>query len=102
MRNNAPGPRQAMPAILLFFVIGLSAGARAQTESASIRGTVTEHTGAYITNATVRLVDVDHGVTAELKTGNDGVYTFSNIYPGNYRMEVEKSWFKVLRLNSIT
>jgi len=102
MRSNAPGPRQAMLAILLFFVIGLSAAARAQTESASIRGTVTEHTGAYITNATVHLVDVDHGGTAELKTGNDGAYTFSNIYPGNYRMEVEKNGFKALRLNSIT
>src|ERR1700757_656550 len=102
MRSNAPSPRLGMLAILLFFVIGLSAGARAQTESATIRGTVSEHTGAYIANATIRLVNVDHGVTAELKTGTDGAYTFANIYPGNYRMEVEKSGFKVVRMYSIT
>ena len=88
--------------ILLFFVMGLSAGARAQTESASIRGTITDPTGASVNGATVRLADVDHGATAELRTGNDGAYTFSNIYPGNYRMEVETSGFKLVRLTGIT
>ena len=91
-----------MLAILLFFVMGLSAGARAQTESASIRGTITDPTGASVTGATVRLSDVDRGAAAELKTGNDGAYTFSNIYPGNYRMEVEKSGFKLVRLTDLT
>jgi Carboxypeptidase regulatory-like domain len=91
-----------MPAILFIFVMSLSVGARAQTESGSIRGTVTDPTGASITGAAVRLADVDHGTTAELKTGNDGGYTFSNIYPGNYRMEVEKSGFKLALLNRIT
>jgi hypothetical protein len=58
--------------------------------------------GASVSGATVRLVDVDHGVASELKTGNDGAYTFPNIYPGNYRMEVEKSGFKLVRQPGIT
>ena len=37
-----------------------------------------------------------------MATGNGGFYTFSSIHPGRYRMEVEKSGFKVLRLTGMT
>ena len=73
-----------MLAILLFFVMSLSVGARAQTESPSIRGTITDLTGASVTGATVHLADVDRGGAAGLKTGKDGAYTV--------RDELDSAW----------
>ena len=85
----------------LFFIPGLLSSARAQTESASIRGTVSDPTGAVIPGAAVRLIDVDRGTQTDLATGNTGSYTFATIRPGHYRMEVEKSGFKLVRLTGI-
>jgi hypothetical protein len=102
MRSCTPGPRQARPSILLFFVIGLSAGARAQTESASIRGTITDPTGAVVPDATVLLQDDNRGTENRVSTGSNGLYVFANVRPGHYQMEVKKSGFKLVRLEEIT
>ena len=74
----------------------------AQTEKASVRGTVTDPSGAIVPAATVRLVDVDHGTRAQATTNSDGIYSFPEIAPGNYRMEVEKGGFKIIHLTGIT
>jgi len=86
----------------LFFIPGLLSSARAQTESASIRGTISDPTGAVILGASVRLIEVDRGTQAEVATGSGGFYTFANVRPGHYRMEVEKTGFKQVRLTGIT
>jgi hypothetical protein len=75
---------------------------RAQSVSASIGGTVTDPTGAVILGASVRLIEVDRGTQAEVATGNGGFYTFASVRPGHYRIEVEKSGFKQIRLTGVT
>ena len=91
-----------MLAFLFFVVVGLQSTAYAQTETASIRGSVTDPTGAVVPNATVRLVDIDRGLQNRATTGNGGYYTFASVRPGHYLIEVEKSGFKVVRLTGIT
>ena len=86
---------------VLFFVAGTSSTAHAQTESASIRGSVADPTGALVPEATVRLIDVDRGTEIRTATGR-GFYTFPIVRPGRYRIEVEKSGFKLVRLTGIT
>lgn len=81
---------------------GLLCNASAQMETASVRGSVTDSSGALIANATVRLIDSDRGPTSQVTTGNDGFYRLSSVRPGRYRMEVEKSGFKSLHLTAIT
>jgi hypothetical protein len=76
--------------------------AHTQTETATIRGSVTDPTGAVVPRATIRLIDVDRGPQTEATTGNGGFYTFASVRPGHYRMEVEKSGFKLVRLTGIT
>jgi outer membrane receptor protein involved in Fe transport len=63
---------------------------------------VTDPTGAVVPGATVRLTDVDRGIKTEVATGNSGFYTFADVRPGPYQMDVEKSGFKTLRLTGIT
>ncbi len=92
----------AVLAFLFFVVVGLLSTAHAQTETASILGSVTDPTGAVVPNATVRLVDIDRGLQNRVTTGNGGFYTFASVRPGHYLMEVEKSGFKVVRLTGIT
>ena len=76
--------------------------ALAQTETGTIRGSVIDPAGAVVPNASVRLIDVDRGSQTQVATGNGGFYTFANVRPGHYRMEAEKSGFKLVRLTGIT
>jgi len=59
-------------------------------------------TGAIVRDALVRLIDIDRGSQTEVATGSGGFYTFASVRPGRYRMEVEKSGFKMIRLTGIT
>src|SRR5258707_12664978 len=66
----------------------------AQTSYGSIAGTVTDPSGAAITDAQVTVTNV---ATAEKRvepTGVDGLYSFVNLLPGRYRIDVEKAGFK--------
>jgi hypothetical protein len=70
----------------------------AQTESATVRGSVSDTTGALLSQAKVLLIDIDRGTQVETESNASGFYTFAGVHPGRYRMEVEKSGFKVVHL----
>jgi len=82
--------------------VALLSTAHAQTETGTIRGSVTDPSGAVVPNATIRLIDIDRGINTEVVTGNGGFYTLASVRPGHYQMEVEKSGFKLVRLTGIT
>ena len=77
-------------ALAVVFFLLLGPDAYSQTETATIRGSVVDPTGAVVQGAIVRLIDVDRGAQTEVATGNSGSYTFASVRPGHYRMEVEK------------
>ena len=87
---------------LVFLLACFIPSAIAQTETATIRGSVTDPAGAVVPKATVRLIDVDRGSQSEVATGAAGSYTFASVRPGHYRIEVEKSGFKTVRLTGVT
>ena len=91
----------ALP-IALFLVACSALNAFGQTEAATVRGSVTDSSGAVVPNAAVRLVDIDRGTGSQVATGNAGSYNFAGVHPGRYRMEVEKSGFKLIHLTGIT
>jgi len=80
----------------------LPMAAHAQTETGSVYGSVADPSGAVVPNASVRLIDVDRGTQTQLATGSRGSYSFPTVRPGHYRMEVEKSGFKLIRLDRLT
>ena len=66
----------------------------AQSTYGSISGTVTDQSGAAVVSASVTLTNLG---TAEKRTetsGDDGHFTFVNLFPGQYRIDIEKSGFK--------
>src|SRR5690349_7582844 len=71
------------------FVLGLLAAAlaaMAQAPGGTIRGTLTDDSGALIPGAQVSVTG--NGVQRSVATGADGSYAFPNLPPGNYTVRV--------------
>ena len=60
----------------------------------TIAGTVTDSSGAAVTDATVTLTNLDTGEARNMQTGVAGNYTFVNILPARYKIEATKTGFK--------
>jgi len=59
-----------------------------------LTGTVEDPSGAPVSGASVRLLDEQNGVIAETTTESNGQYTFSGVFAGTYRVEVERQGFQ--------
>jgi Carboxypeptidase regulatory-like domain len=75
--------------------------ARGQSTFGSISGTVSDASGAAVPDAQVTLVNTATGAKETFATGHDGLYSFVNLNPGEYRIDVEKAGFKHLTRESI-
>ena len=67
---------------------------RAQSTYGSLTGLVSDSTGAVEVGATVTLTNVGTAEKQVQETGETGLYSFVNLYPGNYRLTVDKAGFK--------
>jgi hypothetical protein len=87
----------------LFALLGLlSAGsAKAQNQTATIQGTVSDTTGAVIPNATVKVTNVDTGATLNTVTNQQGGYTAATLNIGNYAVTATASGFETSTHNGI-
>ncbi|MBX3300498.1 MAG: carboxypeptidase regulatory-like domain-containing protein [Acidobacteria bacterium] len=73
----------------------------AQTGSTSVSGGVTDQQGAVIAGATVKLLDPEKGFSRTATTSGSGTFSFSNVPPGVYTIEVEANGFKKLVLSNV-
>ncbi|HYP54163.1 MAG TPA: carboxypeptidase-like regulatory domain-containing protein, partial [Pyrinomonadaceae bacterium] len=67
--------------------------ALAQSGRSTVRGAVRDQQGNAVAGATVTLTD-ERGTSRTQTTSEDGVYTFTSIQPGTYRVEIEATGFK--------
>lgn len=67
----------------------------AQSPASTLRGTVTDATGATIPGASV-LLTAANGKALTAETGVDGVFTFANIAPGKYDLRITSTGFQPL------
>jgi outer membrane receptor protein involved in Fe transport len=65
----------------------------AQNSNGTIRGTVTDSTGAVLPNATVVLVNVGTAEQVTQPTNKDGYYTFTDLSPSQYIVKVSAQAF---------
>ena len=65
-----------------------------QTGTASIRGTVTDPSGAVIADAYVRILSTATNLERTQKTGPNGNFSFELLPVGDYRVEIEAPGFK--------
>ncbi|HET7617235.1 MAG TPA: carboxypeptidase regulatory-like domain-containing protein [Vicinamibacterales bacterium] len=66
----------------------------AQRTTATVRGTVTDQSKAFVPGATVTLTGQDTGLTRTTTTNASGVYTFTTVPVGRYTVSVELQGFK--------
>ena len=64
------------------------------SQRGSIRGVVTEASGAVVSTATVQLFDLTRNQTSSTTSESDGHYEFTQLLPGSYRVSVESAGFK--------
>ena len=80
-------------AVLTLAVAPLSM--RSQNASGNISGNVLDTTGASVPDATVTLTNLDNSERQVMSSNSSGGYSFVNIPPGNYKIQAEKTGFKV-------
>jgi hypothetical protein len=65
-----------------------------QTGTTSLRGTVSDKSGASVAGATILLVNTAQALEREISSGNSGEYEFLAVPPGTYTLTVEKDAFR--------
>jgi hypothetical protein len=84
------------------FLLGVLAfPAAAQTNKATIVGTVTDNTGATVSGATVTITKVDTNATREVTTGDSGQYEAPSLDIGTYKVTATKQGYKTVTQEKI-
>jgi hypothetical protein len=90
---------------LLALVTGmvLSAGLlHAQVDTGSITGTVKDASGAVVSGAKVTLINEGTGATLTTTTTSDGVYKFSPVRIGSYKLDASAQGFQTVSQTDVT
>ena len=74
----------------------------AQSDRATITGTVTDSQSAVVPGVQVRATDLDTGVMQASATNSQGLYRFDNLPVGRYELIFTKNGFKILDRKDIT
>jgi Carboxypeptidase regulatory-like domain len=81
----------ALLLVVLSLVTGLS---WAQSSTTSLRGTVSDPSGAAVTNAKVTLENPERAIMRTMTSGAAGQYEFLQLPPGTYRLSLEAAGFR--------
>jgi hypothetical protein len=77
-------------------ILALSAVCLGQNESATLSGRVTDPGGSAVVGAEVVLTNVETNVESRTKTNGAGLYVFTGVHPGKYRVAAGATGFRVL------
>jgi hypothetical protein len=87
---------------LVALLIATSAWSQSEAVSAQLSGTVQDENGATVPGAKVTISNPSTAFARDITTGDNGLYTFTLIPPGNYQLRVEKNGFNAFLQTNIT
>jgi outer membrane receptor protein involved in Fe transport len=88
------------PWMLLLVLLVFAAAAFGQT-TASIKGTVTDASGAAVAGATVSVKNPDKGIDRTTQTNTAGDYEVPALPPGQYTVKIQAKGFEVQQANGV-
>jgi hypothetical protein len=94
-------PIQILSSILLAFTLVCTIPANADELYASIRGTVTDQSGAVMPEVSVTATNVATGVSKIVACNKDGAFAFLQLAVGDYSVKIERSGFKTFKASGI-
>src|SRR5258706_8118290 len=86
--------RLSMAVLLGAILFGLSAPVRGQAVNATLLGTVTDSSGAAVSNVRVTITETNTNISRTAQTNESGNYIFPDLPPGTYTVTAEQSGFK--------
>src|SRR5437588_866093 len=86
--------------ILSMLIVVLAVTGMAQT-TASIKGTVTDQSGAAVSGAKVTIKNTAQGIERTTQTNGSGDYEVPALPPGNYTVEVQMQGFQPQQVTSL-
>lgn len=90
------------PFALSLFMILMSLPLLAQVDQGAVTGVIKDSTGATIPGATVTLTDTDNGLVLTGKSDASGIYTFSPVKIGNYKITATHPGFATVTQENVT
>src|SRR3954465_5540611 len=94
----APGPKFFV--FILILLLAASLSSHAQTSQGTLRGQVTDPSGAAVANANV-LVTPSAGAVLTVTTNRDGIYEIKNLASGKYAIKVTALGFTAFESSAI-
>jgi len=88
--------------LLVSIALFMAGSVFAQSDRASIIGTVTDPSSGVEPGVQVQATDLDTGVMQAIVTNSQGLYRFDNLPVGRYELSFSKSGFKTLDRKDIT
>ena len=88
--------------VSILFLLALCSVAMAQTNTATLRGTVTDATQAVLPAVSVSAINTATGLTRTVTSDQAGNYELSFLPPGAYRLDAERNGFKTYTQEGIT
>jgi len=99
MNTHSFSKRSAyLPALLLV----LSCGSAFAQGLATLRGTVTDSSGAVVPSATITVTQVGTGLTRTVSTDTEGTYLIPALHPADYVLRAQATGFRQSTRNGIT
>ena len=89
------------PVAVALFVMLFGAVSAYPQATASLRGTITDPSGAVIPDAAVTIKSADNGTVRKGSTGTQGEYSFLQVAPGSYKLVAEKPGFATMTKGDI-
>ena len=108
-RTRSAGPGQGIHSLsfqrFVLLLIALSVVltvsiAQAQSGTATLRGLVTDPSGAAVVGAEMQLT-TPTGAVLNTKTGKDGIYLFRDLAPGTYALKAQSKGFSAYEIDGI-
>jgi hypothetical protein len=81
--------------VTILSLLLLAGSFHAFAQEATVVGTITDSTGAAVTNAAVTITNMDTGVPRNLNTNGDGQYVAPDLHIGRYTVRAVANGFKI-------